>query len=74
MPKALHTVDANYARTVASVLLAFLGALPESLIPPSLHLCLMCCTSCPPCVFQLLTLSFFPLHSICFCGCGLYGH
>jgi len=37
MPKAPHTVDANYARTVASVLLAFLGALPESLIPPSLH-------------------------------------
>ena len=33
----LQTVDANYARTVAAVLLAFLGSLPESVVPLSLH-------------------------------------
>jgi phosphatidylinositol-bisphosphatase len=36
-PKAPHTVDASYARTVAAVLLAFLSSLPESVVPPSLH-------------------------------------
>ena len=33
----LQTVDANYARTVAAVLLAFLRSLPESVVPLSLH-------------------------------------
>lgn len=32
-----QTVDANYARTVAAVLLAFLRSLPESVVPSSLH-------------------------------------
>ncbi|KAI9513375.1 DNase I-like protein [Russula earlei] len=31
------TVDADYARTVAAVLLAFLRSLPESVVPSSLH-------------------------------------
>jgi len=34
---ALQTVDANYARTVAAVLLAFLRSLPEPIVPLSLH-------------------------------------
>jgi hypothetical protein len=36
-PTASQTVDANYARTVAAVLLAFLRSLPESVVPSSLH-------------------------------------
>ncbi|KAI0305102.1 hypothetical protein B0F90DRAFT_1156163 [Multifurca ochricompacta] len=34
---APQTVDANYARTVAAVLLAFLDSLPEPVVPLSLH-------------------------------------
>jgi hypothetical protein len=34
---APRTVDANYARTVAVVLLAFLRSLPEPIVPFSLH-------------------------------------
>ncbi|KAF8273650.1 Endonuclease/exonuclease/phosphatase [Lactarius quietus] len=61
MPKAPHTVDANYARTVASVLLAFLGALPESLIPPSLHQ--WCCeVTSRDAAFEML--SAFPPSSV----------
>jgi len=36
-PTAPQTVDANYARTVAAVLLAFLRSLPEPVVPFSLH-------------------------------------
>ncbi|KAH9993326.1 hypothetical protein BJV74DRAFT_373302 [Russula compacta] len=36
-PTAPQTVDANYARTVAAVLLSFLRSLPESLVPFPLH-------------------------------------
>lgn len=36
-PMELQTVDANYARTVAAVLLTFLRSLPESVVPLSLH-------------------------------------
>lgn len=36
-PTASQTVDANYARTVAAVLAAFLRSLPESVVPLQLH-------------------------------------
>jgi hypothetical protein len=36
-PMAPQTIDADYARTVAAVLLAFLNLLPESVVPLSLH-------------------------------------
>ncbi|KAH9996233.1 Endonuclease/exonuclease/phosphatase [Russula vinacea] len=36
-PVISQTVDANYARTVAAVLIAFLRSLPESVVPSSLH-------------------------------------
>jgi inositol polyphosphate 5-phosphatase INPP5B/F len=36
-PTPPQTVNANYARTVAAVLLMFLRSLPESLVPFSLH-------------------------------------
>lgn len=32
-----QTADANYTRTVAAVLLAFLRSLPEPIVPLSLH-------------------------------------
>lgn len=36
-PMEVQTVDADYARTVAAVLLTFLRSLPESVVPLSLH-------------------------------------
>lgn len=36
-PMEAQTVDADYARTVAAVLLTFLRSLPESVVPLSLH-------------------------------------
>jgi phosphatidylinositol-bisphosphatase len=60
-PKAPHTVDASYARTVAAVLLAFLGSLPESVVPHSLHQ--RCCeVTSRDAAFEIL--SVFPPSSV----------
>ncbi|KAI9459235.1 DNase I-like protein [Lactarius psammicola] len=60
-PKSPRTVDAGYARTVAAVLLAFLGSLPESVVPLSLHQ--RCCeVTSRDAAFEMLSL--FPPSSV----------
>ncbi|KAI0292853.1 hypothetical protein BC826DRAFT_1105265 [Russula brevipes] len=61
-PTAPQTVDANYARTVAAVLLAFLRSLPEPVVPFSLHQ--LCAETTTGRDAALEMLSAFPLASV----------